>query len=293
MYILDTSAIRGISGNDLRVAATRFEIALPTLSVLELASHLSDSPNDDEYRRARGNLLKCQIAQQILDDPFCLLSQRIQLPVNPTRREDRDILRQLISAAEESPTLAELNAKTLSYADSATASCREIGRNIESILREEENSFVSHVSSLPALANLELDPSQNGTHRLDAATFLGQLTSATQSLSASADQLQTILGTASYFGYLMQRMYYYANNIQPGQTRLPVDGNDCEDAYFSLCLDLNGEDVLVTNDRGTLNALRCTFELLNEALSLSIDSSRVIDITEFLNGIAPRAMPTL
>lgn len=286
MYILDTSAIRGISSASLKQAATKFPIAVSTLTVLELASHLNDSSSDEAYLRARGNLLKCQIPQ-MLDDPFWILSQRIQSSAAPTRREDKAVLRQLITAAEQSQTLAELDSRKLSYPDGTTALCRDIGKSIEELLKEEEGSFVSHIKSLPAHA--KLDPSQNGKHCLDAASFLGQLIAATQSLMASNDpnlQARTFLATAPYFGYLIHRTYQYANRLPPGKEVLTVDPNDCEDAYISLNLDLHGEDILVTNDGGTLAALRGTFELLNQALSLSISSKRVISNTEFAEAIA-------
>ncbi|MFG0232933.1 hypothetical protein [Achromobacter sp. 413638] len=287
MYILDTSAIRGISSANLKLAATKFDIAVPTVSVLELASHLNDSPNDDDYSRARGNLVKCKMAQ-ILDDPFWLLSQRIQSSANPTRKEDRAVLGQLIAAAEQSQTLAELETKILSYPDGAIASCRDIGKGIGKILKEEEDSFVAHIKSLPALAKLDL--SLNGKHCLSSAEFLEQLLAATLSLSGTSDkdvQIRTFLATAPYFGYLIHRMYQYANRLQPGAAELLVDQNDCEDAYTSLCLDLHGEDILVTNDRGTLAALRNTFTLLNEVIPLSIDSYRVMSNEEFLHAIEP------
>lgn len=287
MYILDTSVIRGISSANLKVAATKTDIGVSTLSVLELASHLNDSSDEDAYLRARGNLLKCQIAE-ILDDPFWLLAQRIQSSVNQTRREDKAVLGQLMAAAEQSQTLAELEIKVLSYPDGATASCRNIGKEIAEILKEEEDSFVSHIRSLPALA--KLDPALNGKHSLNSSAFFGQLIAATQSLSTTPDknlQARTFLATVPYFGYLIHRMYQYANRLPPGAVELQIDRNDCEDAYISLSLDLHGEDILVTNDQGTLAALKSTLELLNEVLPIPIASSRVMSNAEFLHAIEP------
>lgn len=285
MYILDTSAIRGISGAKLKAAATKFEIAVSTLSVLELASHLNDSSDETTYLRARGNLLKCQIAR-VLDDPFWLLSQRTQSSANPTRKEDKFVLEQLMAAAEQSQTLAELKTKTLSYPDGAVASCDDIGKNIAEILKEEEDSFVTHIESLPNLA--KLDPSLNGKHKLTSAVLFGQMTAATQSLAAGVDrniQARTFLATAPYFGYLLHRLYHYANCCQPGEVTLPIDRNDCEDAYISLSLELNAGDTLVTNDSGTLAALRSTIALLNEVLPVSLNSNHVMSNEEFLRAV--------
>lgn len=285
MYILDTSAIRGISSAKLRTAASKFDIAVSTLSVLELASHLNDSSDDSCYLRARGNLLKCRIAR-VLDDPFWLLSQLIQSSVNPTRMEDKIILCQLMAAAEQSLTLATLERKTLSYPDQVVVSCSDIGNRIAMILREEEVSFVAHIESLLLLAGL--DPSLNGNHLPTASEFFRQLIAATRSLPGTADgnvQARAFLATAPYFGYLINRMYQYANRRSPGQVALSIDRNDCEDAYISLNLDLHGEDILVTNDKGTLSALRSTIQLLNEVLPFPIDSAHVMSNEEFVCAI--------
>ncbi|MFW9103169.1 hypothetical protein ACOI8A_23925 [Pseudomonas sp. P4795] len=287
MYILDTSAIRGISSEKLRLAATKVKIAVSTLTVLELASHLNDSSDETSYLRARGNLIKCQIPI-LLDDPFWLLSQKLQSSSNPTRRDDKVVLSQLIAAAEQSQSLEELGAKSLAFPDGSVVSCLNIGERIGEILKDEEDSFVSHIQSLPALAHL--DPALNGKHRLISVTLFGQLTAATQSLSPMKDwnlQAKTFLATAPYFGYLTHRLYHYANCRSPGETMLPIDRNDCEDAYISLNLDLYKGDTLVTNDKGTLAALRNTLTLLNEILPTPLTSSYVMTNDEFLIAVEP------
>lgn len=287
MYILDTSAIRGISGENLRLAAAKVDIAVSTLTVLELASHLNDSSDETTYLRARGNLLKCQIPN-LLDDPFWLLSQKLKSTVNPNRKDDKIVLNQLIAAAEQSQSLAELGTKYLTYPDGSVVSCQNIGDRIGEVLKNEEDSFVSHIQSLAASAHL--DPVLNGKHRLTSAVLFGQLTAATQSFSPMEDsnfQAKTFLATAPYVGYLMQRLYHYANCRPPGETELLIDRNDCEDAYISLSLDLHSDNVLVTNDNGTLTALRNTLTLLNEILPVSLGSSHVMSNDEFLIAVEP------
>jgi hypothetical protein len=71
MYILDTSAIQGIAKAKLEVVADKADIFVSTLSVLELGSHLQDSPEEARYLRARGNFLKCAIPS-MLEDPLVL-----------------------------------------------------------------------------------------------------------------------------------------------------------------------------------------------------------------------------
>jgi hypothetical protein len=98
-------------------------------------------------------------------------------------------------------------------------------------------------------------------------------------------QAKTFLATAPYFGYLTHRLYHYANRRPPGETILPIDRNDCEDAYISLNLDLYKDDTLVTNDKGTLTALRSTLSLLSEFLPAPLSSSYVMTDSEFLSAV--------
>jgi hypothetical protein len=282
MYILDTSALRGISGKQLREAASKFDVAVSTLTVLELASHLNDSSIESSYLRARGNLIKCQITS-LLDDPFWALSRKLQSPANPTRREDKIMLDQLLAAVEQSQTMAELGVKSLTYPDGRVASCDSIGVRISKILREEEELYVAHIQSLPPLAYL--DPAENGKHCLTPIMLFEQLSVAAKSLSPVNDvsfQGRTFLASAPYFGYLTHRLYYYANLRSPGETELTIDRNDCEDAYILLNLDLFNDDTLVTNDKGTLQALRGTIDLLNAILPVPLSQSCVMSGDEFL-----------
>lgn len=285
MYILDTSAIRGISLNKLTSAKSKMGIAVSTLTVLELASHLNDSQDECAYLRARGNLLKCQIPL-LLDDPFWLLSDKLQLSANSTRGEDKLVLKQLLLAVQQSQSLADLAAKTLNYPDGTNVSCIDAGKIIEDILQKEEATFVAHVKSLPALAGL--DPLLNGKHTLTSEALFGYLADAAKSLSTTIDgslQAKTFLAIAPYFCYLMHRLYHYANCRQPRETVLHIDSDDCEDAYIALSLDLHTFDTLVTDDKGTLAALKTTITLLNEILPTSLNSGLVMSNDEFVCSI--------
>ncbi|MGA3248187.1 MAG: hypothetical protein ABSD12_08440 [Paraburkholderia sp.] len=133
MFILDTSAIQGIAKAKLEVVADKADIFVSTLSVLELGSHLQDSPEEARYLRARGNFLKCAIPS-MLEDPLVLLSQRTGTPVNPSRHEDKIVLDQLIEAVRQPDTLEKLDQKTLTFPDGAVASCKDVGARISVVV---------------------------------------------------------------------------------------------------------------------------------------------------------------
>ena len=238
MYILDTSAIRSIPRKTLKLVAEKVDIAVSTLSVFELASHLNDSKDNQKYSRVRGNLLKCQ-ELRIVDDPFWLLSQQTQTSANETRQEDRPMLEQLLKKVEESQTLEHLARQTLIYPDGATASFKEGGKRIAEILHEEEKLYIASVQDLANL--MKLDSSLNGSHCLTADTLLGILLHSSK-LSAGQDSnllAKTFFATAPYSGYILHRLHLYTNRLPVGQSVLNIDRNDCEDAYISLTLNLD------------------------------------------------------
>jgi len=281
MFILDTSVIRSISRINLEAAIKNQDVVTSTLTVLELASHLHDSLDNEKYKRARGNFLKCKLVR-IIDDPFWALSQKIQLSVNETRKEDKGLLSQLLSAVEKSETLEQLNHFELIYPDGKKASCKDVGIRISEILKEEEDDYINQIQRLSALANLEA--SENGKHLLTPDNLLGYMLEASKSLSATSDKninVKTFLTAAPYLGYLISRLYLYSNCRPVGEEFLTIDRNDCEDAYITLSLDLNSSDTLVTNDKGTLNALRNSASLLNDIHPNLINPNYVMSGEEF------------
>ncbi|ABE31169.1 hypothetical protein DR64_3954 [Paraburkholderia xenovorans LB400] len=286
MYILDTSAIQGIARAKLELVAAKADISVSTFSVLELGSHLHE---EARYLRARGNFLKCAIPS-MLEDPFVLLSQRTGTQANPSRREDQIVLDQLLEAVRQSNTLAELDQKTVTFPDGAVASCKGVGARIASGLANEEAEFVSHIQSLATV--IQLDPELNGQHTLLPENLAACLISVIRHLNPGFNgdiQSPAFLATVPYAGYLIHRLYKYANARPINEVTLNVDTNDCEDAYIASCLDICRGDTLVTNDTGTIEALRNTISALNTVLQAPIGSSHVMSNEEFLNamGIGP------
>jgi hypothetical protein len=65
-YLLDTSALRGLSNSDLQLLVDQgVNLYASPYSVLELISHLEDSEGFD---RLKGRVMKCRYTE-ILDDP--------------------------------------------------------------------------------------------------------------------------------------------------------------------------------------------------------------------------------
>lgn len=283
MYILDTSALRSISKVNLEKACANHDVRISTITVLELASHLNDDSETEQFLRNKGNFLKCKFPV-ILHDPFWELSKRIDTLVqtNSTRQEDMPILVELIRVVEGVSTLAELSSQSLSYPGGEKASCKNVGATISAILAEEENAYMSHVNNMAS--KLKLDPQNNGSHAFTVDNLLQSLVScATETVGRDNSNLhaKAFCAMALYSGYIISRLYGYANNRPRGKEFLAIDRNDCEDAYICLHLDLDRDDILVTNDKGTLSALNQTLSLLDSRLP-EINQRRAIDVKEFV-----------
>lgn len=274
MFILDTSVLRGISLSDLVSVCQRFDVAISTLTILELASHLGDESSGSGYLRARGNFLKCK-HPRILYDPFWNLASTTNLKPNPTRGEDHLILAQLICAVEQSETLTELGLKEVTYPDGQAISCNDLGVRVSAILHDEEMQYVAGIESLSA----RVDGS------LITANVLFKEISYVANKFASSDDAESkryaFLAMAPYIGYMLSRLSYYESLRASEDQVIRVDGNDCEDAYIALHLDFAKNNTLVTNDKGTIRALTEACALLSEYLSIEIGQGCIMTGDEF------------
>ncbi|SFO39897.1 hypothetical protein SAMN03159304_03123 [Pseudomonas sp. NFACC24-1] len=279
MFILDTSVLRGISRSDLVSVCQRFDVAISTLTVLELASHLGDDSSGSGYLRMRGNFLKCK-HPRILDDPFWSLASTTNLKPNPTRGEDRLILAQLIDAVEQSETLTELSSRKITYPDGQAVSCNDLGVRVSAILQDEEMRYVEGIESLGARTD----------GRLITANVLCEEILYVANKLVSPDDAESkgyaFLAMAPYIGYMLSRLSYYESLRASDDQIMRVDRNDCEDAYIALHLDFAKNNTLVTNDKGTIRALTEVRALLSEYLSVEIGQGYIMTGDEFKQYVA-------
>lgn len=280
MYILDTCAIRGISRQKLQKAKNiGIEIAISTITAFELASHLLRGETSKSYERVRGNFLKCEIPE-ILDDSAVRWADRIGSAdiVNSTRREERDLLIQTLSIVSEFESLETLNTKNLCYPDGQTVTLTDFGQRISYILKKEENDHVSRMRKLLDQSEFFLD--LDGRYTMTSEILLSNLRQAAEGTQKHApavavDSKAILLSQALYIGYLLNRLYVYKNS--PGKD---IDPNDYEDAFICLTIDLNAGDVLVTDDKGTVSALRSIMRYLRDCYP-QLESECVMTTDEF------------
>ena len=260
MYILDTCAIRGISRKKLESAIQNgIDIAICPITGFELASHLIKATKDG-YSRALSNFLKCRV-HRLLDDSAVLWADRAGVPqsVNQSRREDRDLLAQMIEIVSETESLDDLHAKHPRYPDGVLCSLVNCGEMFGEILQGEERQHVDRMTSL--LGTATFFRSLNGSYAITRRVLMENLEGAGRGVPAnmSTSRHKAISNAsvqAPYVGYMLYRLYEAKNKGRM------IDGNDYEDALICLAIDWAARDILVTGDKGTIEALRHTAALL-------------------------------
>ncbi len=261
MYILDTCAIRGISWMKLERAMQKgVDFAVCPITCFELASHLMKSEEKD-YARSRSNLLKCRIPH-LLEDSAARWADRARTPhsVNPSRREERGLLLQMLHIVSEAQSLDDLHAKHLRYPDGFMLPLANYGERLDEILRGEEQWYKDRMKQL--LRKSEFFRLPNGSYGITRKILMGNLERAGRSESTGSwigrrKAVSNAMVQAPYIGYMLYRLYYAKNHGQRD-----IDGNDYEDALICLAIDLDRRDVLVTGEEGTIDALKHTAALL-------------------------------
>ena len=261
IYILDTCAIRSIPWAKLeRAEQNGVDFAVCPITCFELASHLVKAEKQN-YARSRSNFLKCRIPH-LLEDSAVRWADRARTPhsVNPSRREERDLLLQTLHIASEAQSLDDLYAKDLRYQDGFTLPLANHGERLDGILRGEEQWYINHMTQL--LREQEFFRLPNGSYCITRKILVGNLERAGRSESTNSwigrrRAVSNAMVQAPYIGYMLHRLYDAKND-----GRNDIDRNDYEDAIICLAIDLDRHDVLVTKDKGTIRALKHTTALL-------------------------------
>ncbi|QOF95009.1 hypothetical protein IFJ82_14505 [Novacetimonas hansenii] len=265
MFIVDACFIRGTKWRTLDIISKKENIGVSPITAMELASHICDSFEESSYQRSKVNFLKCKLFK-ILDDPFWSLAKRRIITAHNSRQHESEMVSRLLPLVENSNRLEDLFEKYIEFPDGYRAKCN-IMEYSSSVLSEEEDIFRKTISRIWAKA--PLNPLSNGEHTLHADQFSQAIINATKDNKCyKKDKLAYIFSISMYFGYIMDRMIVYANKRPRGIGEFNydlIDTNDCEDAFLCLNLDLNSNNIIVTNDSGTIDAINNTVERISRS----------------------------
>lgn len=284
MFILDTSAIRSISRDKLQSISKNHKVTISPITFYELLCHLDETKNEMTFKRQKGNVLKCQIPE-ILMDPFALhaVSVRAEKCVNPSRFEEPYIIKQVLEKLEEADNLSKFYSETVVFKDGSTGFCKDIAMKDRKHLEKEETQYLNllniiksdFIEKYPELFSIDMPP--EGFEIL-AKKCINHLkdTYCKEDGIPDNDLLSKVYDSIYiYYSYAIANVL---KNIKNGDL---FQKNDFEDGYITLHLNLSDNDALVTNDKETIGAFEKTIAALK---SIKKDTKvRVINVPDFLS----------
>lgn len=267
MYILDTSALKGISAEKLRKAKETHDIAISPISFYELFSHL----DEEDFPRQKGNVMKSQIPR-LLHDPFAHLAiaEGIENELNPTRTEDISLVPQVLNNLANASTLEAFYSSFVTYPDGQSASCRDVAGRTRQALDEEEDGYINLLLKIKdnMLAAFP-DCDEQGLSPQQLAKVIPQLIPDCKTQDGGIDMDRLSKKTTSRYiqlGYMVSRIAGYIRTAKNSGTKFTPDRNDCEDNYICMYLNLSDSTILVTGDKRTLAALKATKDSIQSCI---------------------------
>ncbi len=297
MDILDTSAVRGMKKDDIHAIAQQRDVGVSPFSVYEILCHLDEHKSgetpDETFRRRRGMLTKIQ-GLRILDDPFTQHAVAVgaQSLANPTRFEDRDIANRIIEEVAQASSLADLHKRTITLTDGSQRTFRDIAANTRVALEAEEKRYADDVRKMWRKMQ-ELSSASSPTALTDDDLWewlKATVIAIERSYEHDGVAVGALLGKVTrsmypYFGYVFARLRKYTKD---SAGELVVPANDTEDGYISMHLDLLAEDVLVTGDTNTIDALNAVLGLWSKHVSDQIaPACTVMSIQDYREAFQP------
>lgn len=300
-YVLDTSAIQGISRERLERAAQTATLKMCPLSFWELASHLDEVVGEDapesSFRKRRGQVLKCRVLG-LLDDPFAehAVAVGAEALVNPSRFEDRLVIPQVLDALDACETLADFSARTVEYPSGERAGLKDLGVNARRVLAQDEEAYRDHVRRIAETLSTQLGIDRVRTLSDDdfvKLTFAAskELEKRYQDDGVATEQLSALVASSVYLhaGYKLARATKALISAGGNLNGLAIDSNDFEDGAIVLHIGLVSNRTLVTSDLGAIKALeRATGALRrsSEASGLAVPTfCGIVDATRFLQEV--------
>jgi hypothetical protein len=274
-YVMDTSAVRGLSDRQVEAAAKRWRLTVSPLSVYELLCHLDQSAKGHDsaeaaFRFRKDQVLKCRHLE-IRDDPFAeqAIAAGARASVNMTRFEDRVVVPQIFPLLETAASPEELRGMTVAYPNGRRGSLHEVATRASASLGKAEEEYASFVQLVRD--QLVREYGFEKALVLDGLDYVKYISGSARRLENQYREDGVRIEGGSVFsaiflhvGYILARTRLYMSRVGDGEP-LRVDRNDMEDAAILLHLDLREPCALVTNDGsgkkpGTIHAF-------NEALS--------------------------
>lgn len=213
--------------------------------------------------------MKCSLFE-ILHDPFAAFAASIGINnnVNQTRYEEPHALTQVLNCLKESLSLEEFYKKQIIFPNGDIGLISDIANRGRKVFEEENSRYTAHM----LLLYKDINDAGLNYSNMKAKEFLEICMNAVKSFSksytAAYELFEAKIFTASYpyAAYKLARLLGYQKRAIENKSNFCIDKNDTEDSFICLHLNIVDPIVLVTNDKGTANALDLSFCSLDEVL---------------------------
>lgn len=292
MYILDTSTLKGIGKDKLASIVKNYDIAISPITVYELLRHLDENGQNKSFAQQKGNVLKCLITR-LLHDPYAhhAISVGAEAITNKTHFEEPRMIKQLLSKLKDASSLKNFYTSEIIFPEGSRRKCSQLAERIRIIFEDEKQKYLEYLSKLKdiilkdfpqcpitGLSNSQLAEVIKKVLR----TMISDYKSENQ-ISKKFLEMKVFSSMSLHFGYQATRTADYIKIAKQSGCSFNPNLNDFEDGLILIHLEVFRKDALVTNDNGTITAIKKCLEAIQEILhgELSIEC-RVLSGEQFL-----------
>jgi hypothetical protein len=277
-YLLDTSALRGLSNSDLQLLVDRgVNLYVSPYSVCELSSHLEDS---EKFDRLKGQVMKCRYTK-VLDDPQATFWNVFSY-TNRQRLLANDIVKASFAALHAANSLKEFYSSYIRDREGNVYTLSQHALRAKEILSHYEKEYIEFITKIVgALSSYEKDLHDPQNQRsLILGLIEGEIIKLVRRGALWATLREdTINNTFIYYAYIFYRSLEY---FQKGKTK--IDANDFEDANICRHLRVDTPLHLITGDKGFYKAIR-QISFLAQNVEPKIQTSLQVDYPSYLQGV--------
>ena len=268
-YVLDTQALRGLSGELIKKGrALGYDLAISPFTLTEVFCHLGEKGKGGFTFDKRGQILKANYAR-LLPEPHSSVVAFYDRTLD-MGSELSDFLKQTLELLENSTLPEELSAIQGRVREALLVGA-EKKREFHNQLEEDHTRIVHAVAArlvqLVGIKNLDNIPDP-----VVMAAALGPVLRPSWDFagrseeSSDAEGVHWLVETYFPISYLIARTRDYVIKAGSAAPPLPIDPHDMEDQSICAHLSLERKAVIVTGDQGTIRALTEAHQRLERLL---------------------------
>jgi hypothetical protein len=281
-YLLDTSAFRALSGTILKNLRGKGYILLGSPYVFwELICHLDEAVLN--FERRKGQLMKFEFVD-CLDDPRSNIEMKLLPSKYHERVSDAELIHAVLRKLKGSSSLATFYSSYIEDSKKRIrriAECAHVAR--ETLEREQQKYryYVENIVELLSLNQMSLATARDQHERI-LSSVDGYMRVLEGQGTSDTDLNESIIRhTYIYYSYIIHRAM---NLCQNGNTIPPA--NDYEDGRMCLHLTLGTSYNFVTDDAGTVEALKGTLSLLTRLDDPEFKTTCEVYDSDYLRNLA-------